>query len=128
MKIMIVDDELGIRLIVRRILKNAGYEVVEAESGEECLAKIENEKPDLILMDVMMPGIDGWEATKRIKNNEATKHIPIAMLTIKSEEEDIIKSFQEAGANAHIDKPIIKEKMLGTIDWILKTLPKRAEK
>lgn len=124
-RIMVVDDEAGIRYILRRLLAGAGYEVVDVESGEECLDMLEKEKVDLVLMDIMMPGMDGWEATKRIKKNPQTKDIPVAMLTVRSEEEDKIKSFQNSTADAHIDKPIIKEKMLGTIDWVLKNIPKK---
>jgi CheY-like chemotaxis protein len=120
-KIMIVDDEPDIIYIIRRILEGAGYEVSEALSGEECLERLKEERPDLILMDVMMPGIDGWEATKKIKENEDTKDIPVIMLTVKREEEDMSKSFQYSHSDAHVGKPIVREKLLNTIEWVLKT-------
>ncbi len=126
-RIMIVDDEESIRFIVRRMLRASGYEVVEASSGEEALEKLKTENVDLVLMDVMMPGMDGWEATRRIKGNEKTKRIPVAMLTVRGEDEDKTTSFREAMADAHINKPIIREKMMGTVEWILENVPKRRE-
>jgi CheY-like chemotaxis protein len=121
MKIMLVDDEPDIRLIERIILEKSGYEVVEIESGEECLEKLENDKPDIILLDVMMPGINGWETAKRIKENENTKDIPVIMVTVRGSEEDMTKSFQYGQSDGHVSKPIIKEKLLKTIEWIIKT-------
>ncbi|MEE9594215.1 MAG: response regulator [Candidatus Hydrothermarchaeales archaeon] len=124
-KILVVDDESQIRFIVRKMLEDAKYEVIEAKTGEECLEILEREKVDLVLMDIMMPGINGWEATKKIKEDPATKELPIAMLTVLTEEGDKVKSFEEAFADAHITKPIIMEKMLGTIEWLLNNAPKR---
>ncbi len=122
---MVVDDEESVRFIVRRMLKAGDYDIVEAGTGEEALEKLKTQEVDLVLMDVMMPGMDGWEAAKRIKSDPRTKHIPVAMLTVRSEEEDKLTSFREAKADAHIAKPIIREKMLGTIKWILSNAPKR---
>lgn len=121
MKIMLVDDEPDIRLIEKIILEKAEYEVIETESGEECLERLKNEKPDLILLDVMMPGINGWETAKRIKEDESTKDIPVIMVTVRGSEEDITKSFQYGRSDGHVSKPIIKEKLLKTIEWIVKT-------
>ncbi len=121
MKIMLVDDEPDIRLIQRIILEKSGYEVVETESGEECLEKLKGEKPDIILLDVMMPGINGWETAKRIKEDESTKDIPVIMVTVRGSEADMTKSFQYSKSDGHVSKPIIREKLLKTIEWIAKT-------
>jgi two-component system alkaline phosphatase synthesis response regulator PhoP len=121
MKIMLVDDEPDVLLVERIILEKAGYEVIETESGEECLERLETEKPDVILLDIMMPGIDGWETCKRIKENESTKDIPVIMVTVRGSEEDMTKSFQYSMSDGHVVKPIIKEKLLKTIEWIVKT-------
>ncbi len=126
-RILVVDDEHQIRFIIREMLEEAGYEVIEAETGEECLEILGREKVDLVLMDIMMPGINGWEATKKIKEDPATKGILVAMLTVKVEEEDKVKSFEEAFADAHITKPIIMEKMLGTIEWLLSNVSKKTK-
>ena len=121
MKIMLVDDEPDILLIERTILKKAGHEVIETESGEECLERLKTEKPDIILLDVMMPGINGWETAKQIKEDENTKDIPVIMVTVRGSEEDMTKSFQYGKSDGHVSKPIIKEKLLNTIDWIART-------
>jgi CheY-like chemotaxis protein len=118
-KIMIVDDEEKIRYIVRKMLEGEGYEVLEAEGGQECLDILESDKPDLILMDVMMPEMDGWEAALAVKKDEANKDIIISMLTVKSEDEDKIKSLDEASADWHIAKPIKRDKLLQTVSWLL---------
>ncbi len=118
-KIMIVDDEEKIRYIVRKMLEGEGYEVLEAEGGQQCLDILESDKPDLILMDVMMPEMDGWEAALAVKKDEANKDIIISMLTVKSEDEDKIKSLDEASADWHIAKPIKRDKLLQTVSWLL---------
>lgn len=118
-KILIVDDEEKIRYIVRRMLEGEGYEVLEAEGGKECLEILKSEKPDLILMDVMMPEMDGWEAALEVKKDESNKGIIISMLTVKSEDEDKIKSLDEASADWHIAKPVKRDKLLQTVGWLL---------
>jgi CheY-like chemotaxis protein len=118
-KIMIVDDEEKIRYIVRKMLEGEGYEVLEAEGGKQCLEILKDEKPDLILMDVMMPEMDGWEAALEVKKDEANKGIIISMLTVKSEDEDKIKSLDEASADWHIAKPIKRDKLIQTVGWLL---------
>jgi CheY-like chemotaxis protein len=119
-KIMIVDDEEKIRYIVKKMLEDKGHEVMEAESGKECLEIIKDKKPDLILMDVMMPEMDGWEAAREIKKDKANEEIIISMLTIRSEDEDKIKSLDDASADWHIAKPIKREKLIQTVGWLLK--------
>ncbi len=124
-RILVVDDQAGIRFILRKMLEDAGYAVIEANSGEDGLKVLKDEKVDLVIMDIMMPGMDGWEATKWIKLNPGTENVPVAILTVKSLDEDKLKSFKEAFADAHIEKPIIIDKTLGTIKWLLDNFPKR---
>jgi CheY-like chemotaxis protein len=119
-KIAVVDDEPDILYVVKKLLVKEGYEVVTYPSGEECLTDVEGVNPDLILSDIMMPGMDGWELAKELKDNPSTKDIPIIMLTVRVSEDSQEKSFAVGHANAHIGKPINKEKMLNTIKWILK--------
>lgn len=127
MKIMVVDDEPDIVVIVGEMLRKAGYDVIEARSGRECLEKLKKEKPDLILLDVMMPDILGWDVCKKIKGDEATRSIPVAMLTVKSTDKDKETSFKYAHCDAHINKPIIREKLLSTVEWLLKNIPKKRQ-
>jgi CheY-like chemotaxis protein len=80
---------------------------------------VEKENPDLILLDIMMPGIDGWEVAKTLKSRGSTKHIPIVMLTVRVSEESVVKTFEYSHADGHVGKPITTEKMLSTIKWVL---------
>lgn len=126
-KILIVDDEDDIRQVVRTVLEAEDYEIVEAKDGKEAITMASEEKPDLILMDVMMPEVDGWEACKRIKSDEATRDIMIAMLTVKSQDENKVKSFDEAMADWHIAKPIRRQRLIQTVQWLLDKPIKRGE-
>ncbi|MFQ6136112.1 MAG: PleD family two-component system response regulator [Candidatus Hydrothermarchaeales archaeon] len=119
-KIMVVDDEEVMRSLMEKMLKGKGYEVVEASSGEECLEKLEEEKPDLILLDIMMPGMNGWEIGKIIKEDEKTTHILVAMFTVRTSDDSKEKSFRYSRADAHIDKPFDIEGLLGTIKGLMK--------
>lgn len=82
-RILVVDDEPSIVKLATISLTREGYEVSEAYNGEEAIKKANEEKPDLILLDIMMPKMDGWEVTKHLKDNDDTKNIPIIMLTSK---------------------------------------------
>lgn len=124
-KILVVDDEPDLRFILRKILEREGYAVIEAENGEKALELLKNDKPDLILLDIMMPGLDGWETAKRIKSNSENRDIKIAMLTAKVQDEDKVKSLEEANVEWHITKPVDKAKLLSTVKWLLEFQPKR---
>ncbi|NIM03776.1 response regulator, partial [bacterium] len=96
-----------------------GYVVKEAKSGEECLNILTVEKPDLIYMDIMMPGIDGWETVRKIKTNPDTRHIPVSMLSVKSDPEDLRKSREYSLADEHLTKPVDFEALLNTTESLL---------
>ena len=117
-KILVVEDEPEIRVLVKTILEKAGYSVVEAEDGEAALRLVNEEEPDLVLLDVMIPCIEGWEVCRRIRENEATRRIPIIMVTVRTTDEDIQRSV-ECGANAHINKPFDQRELLDTIKKLL---------
>jgi two-component system cell cycle response regulator DivK len=80
-RILVVEDQPDNRRILRDLLGNAGYELIEAETGEEALTAVEAQRPDLILMDIQLPVMDGYEATRRIRSNPALKSIPIIAVT-----------------------------------------------
>ncbi|MDI6655200.1 MAG: response regulator [Candidatus Hydrothermarchaeota archaeon] len=124
-RIMVVDDEPDIRYLLRKMLEKEGYEVIEARDGRDCLERLKKERPDLILLDIMMPGMLGWEVSKKIKEDEKFKSIPVAMLTVRTAEEDKVKSLEESLADWHISKPIDREKLIETVKWLLETPPKR---
>jgi two-component system, OmpR family, alkaline phosphatase synthesis response regulator PhoP len=103
-KILIVDDEVDIVDFLAYNLKKYGFEIFTANSGEECLQKLVKEIPDLILLDIMMPGISGIQTCKRLKKNIKTKDIPVIMLTAKTTEADIVTGLN-SGADDYIVKP-----------------------
>lgn len=122
-KILIVDDEEDIRKTIGTMLQSEGYSVIFADSGEACLEILKSEKPDLILMDIMMPGMDGWEAVQKIKEDESNKDIKISMLTVKSMRKDVEKSLVDADADCHMSKPVSKEELLTTVGALLLSRP-----
>lgn len=102
--ILVVDDEEDILELLRYNLAREGYTVICAASGEEALKKAGSGPADLIVLDLMLPGIDGLEVTKRLKNNSGTQNIPIIMLTAKGDEADIVTGL-EMGADDYMTKP-----------------------
>jgi CheY-like chemotaxis protein len=125
MKIMVVDDEPGVLVVERKMLERGGYEVIEASSGEECLEKLKSVKPDLILMDVMMPEMDGWETTKIIKEGDDTKDIPVVIITVRESEDDKTRSYMYSHADGHVVKPVSREELLETVDWVFNLYAKK---
>ena len=103
-KILVVDDEEDILELVRYNLDREGYTVVCAASGEAALKVAESETVDLIILDLMLPGIDGLEVARRLRQNAATREVPIVMLTAKGEEADVVTGL-ELGADDYITKP-----------------------
>jgi len=104
-KILVVDDNNDSRELVVKVLKNQGYEMIEAIDGEEALEKAVSEKPDLILMDISIPKINGYEVTKRLKSLEEVKKIPVVALTAHAMKGDRAKAI-EVGCEGYISKPI----------------------
>ena len=113
-RILVVEDHEENRRILRDALTSAGYEIVEAVTGEEGVALAERERPDLILMDIQLPGLDGYEATRRIKGNPALRPIPIIAVTSYALSGDDVKAFQ-AGCDAYVAKPFSPRALLATI-------------
>ena len=103
-KILIIDDDLDTLRLVGLMLQKQGYEIVAANNGEQGLQKVEEEDPDLILLDVMMPDMDGYEVARRLRQNHQTARIPILMFTAKSQLDDKVTGF-EAGVDDYITKP-----------------------
>ena len=117
-KILIVDDEAYIVHILEFSLGMEGYEVVTAFDGEEALAKVEREHPDLVVLDIMMPKLDGYETCRRLKSDEATKHIPVILLSAKGRNVDQ-KVGLDAGADEYITKPFSPRKLVEKIGSFL---------
>ena len=113
-KILVVDDQIANLQLMEALLLPLGYEVVLAQNGEEALQKIKEIPPDVILLDIMMPGMDGFEVAKRLREDEETRAIPIVMVTALSEAEDRIRAL-EAGANDFLSKPVDKAELRATV-------------
>jgi len=113
-KIMVVDDSATERHMLRDLLTKAGYEVVSCESGDDAIVKARQVKPDLILMDVVMPGLNGFQATRAISRDPETKSIPVIMCTSKSQETDKIWGLRQ-GARDYVVKPVDREMLLAKI-------------
>ncbi len=118
-KILVVDDNRDSRELVVKVLKSKGYQIVEAVDGEEALEKASSQRPDLILMDISIPKIDGHEVTRRLKAKEDFKEIPIIALTAHAMKGDREKAMS-AGCNGYIPKPINVRELPGQIEAFLK--------
>ena len=113
-RILVIEDHEENRRLLRDLLTSDGYELIEAVTGEEGLMLAETHVPDLILMDIQLPGIDGYEATRRIKANQALRHIPIIAVTSYALSGDDLKA-REAGCDAYLSKPFDPIELLGKI-------------
>jgi two-component system, OmpR family, response regulator VicR len=119
-KIMVVDDEPDVVDLVKLVLESDGFDVVTAYSGKEALDKIVQEMPDLVLLDIMMPQMDGWEVYSRIKAHPMTKDIPVAMLTAKSQSIDKMIGLHVVKVDDYITKPFGRSELLERVKRILK--------
>lgn len=117
-KILLVDDDPGLHLVVVPILAKAGYTVTSAKSGEAALMEALNKRPDLIILDVILPGIKGRDLCKKIKSYDVIKTVPVVFLTAKDSADDI-KAELEAGAVTHLTKPVRPDDLLQTIEGII---------
>lgn len=125
-RILVVDDEEDILELVRFNLAREGYDVICTVSGEETLKISGKEHPDLILLDLMLPGMDGLEVARILKNDSSTKEIPIIMLTAKGEEADIVTGL-ELGADDYVTKPFSPRILLARVRAILRRKLKDGE-
>jgi DNA-binding response OmpR family regulator len=121
-KILLVDDEVDIVTVIRLRLESSGYEVIVARDGKEALNTARSVRPDLIILDLMLPGMDGFHVARMLKYDAHYKDIPIIMLTAKAGEESR-KTGAQVGADAYMNKPFEAEKLLSKIRELL-TVPK----
>ena len=113
-KILIVDDSATERHMLNDLLTKAGFDVVASDNGEDAIVKAKAVKPDLILMDVVMPGLNGFQATRAISRDPETQSIPVIMCTSKSQETDKIWGLRQ-GARDYVVKPVDREELLSKI-------------
>ena len=117
-KILVVDDDTKIQMVVRIMLQKKGYDVKCVSSGLEAFREIPEFKPDLIMLDVMMPGMGGYEVCRKLKSSESTKNIPVIMLTALGMGEDFEKAI-ENGADWYIVKPFNSRQLLSRVSMLL---------
>jgi DNA-binding response OmpR family regulator len=113
-RILVADDDPVILRLIEINLSLEGFDVQLAEGGEEAIEKARDEQPDLILLDVMMPGVTGWEAAKRLKDDPETTDIPIVFLSARTQEEDRRRG-EELGVAAYVTKPFDPGELIATI-------------
>jgi twitching motility two-component system response regulator PilH len=113
-RILVVDDSPTDQQHLRELLAKTGYQVITASGGEEAIVKAKAEKPDLILMDVVMPGLNGYQATRQLSQDEMTKHIPVIICTTKHQETDRIWGMKQ-GARDYVTKPVNGEELLAKV-------------
>jgi two-component system cell cycle response regulator DivK len=113
-RILVVEDQEDNRQILRDLLGNAGYELIEAENGEEALAAVARQRPDLILMDIQLPVMDGYEATRRIRTNPDLKSVPIIAVTSYALAGDESKALA-AGCDGYVSKPYSPRELLAKV-------------
>ena len=117
-KVLIVDDEANIVAALEFLLRRGGYEVMAAQNGEEALRRVESFAPDLVLLDVMMPRISGYEVCRRMRERADWKHIKIVMLSAKGREAEVSKGVS-LGADLYVTKPFSTSELVGKIGELL---------
>ena len=117
--VMVVDDDNDIVELTRLVLERGGYRVCPAGSGKEALDLVQRESPDLILLDINMPEMDGWQVLKVLKLDETTRGIPVAMFTIRGEVRDRVRGIQD-GACDYVAKPFSYGELLARVEAILR--------
>ncbi|HLF89818.1 MAG TPA: response regulator [Anaerolineales bacterium] len=118
-KILIAEDERDIRDLITFTLRFAGHDVTAASNGAEAVEQVEKVMPDLIMLDVRMPKMSGYEACEQIKSQEATKHIPVVFLSAKGQDAEV-RAGMEVGATDYILKPFAPDKLTERVSEILK--------
>jgi two-component system alkaline phosphatase synthesis response regulator PhoP len=120
-RILVCDDEKHIVRLVQINLEREGYQVITAYDGKEGLTKAEAEKPDLIVLDVMMPYMDGFEVLRNLKKNPDTRDIPVIMLTAKAQDADVFRGWKE-GVDTYLTKPFNPMELISFVKRIFQSL------
>ena len=127
LKILVVDDYAENVELLQELLVSSGYDVTTAYDGEEALKKVKAQIPDLILLDIMMPKLDGYQVCEALRAKEDTKEIPIIFVTAKTEVKDWTHAIFNVGVNSYITKPINPKKLLDKVKSVLKMKQSREE-
>jgi len=116
--VLVAEDDEDIRTLVAYRMEKAGYAVLQARDGEEAVSLALEHRPDLAIIDVMMPRLDGYEATRQLRERDETKRMPIILLTARAQEADVQRGF-EAGADDYIRKPFSPQELRARVQAIL---------
>ena len=122
-RVLVADDDRDVRTLVRILLERAGHEVVEAGDGRECLRALYERRPELVVLDVGMPGLDGWKVLERIREMAT---VPVLMLTARSAELDRVRGLR-AGADDYVSKPFGRQELLARVEALLRRTASQAE-
>ncbi len=117
-KILVVEDEESLLMLERILLSSKGYSVTGVMDGKAAMEEIATNRPDLVILDIMLPEMDGFEVCRQIKENPVTKSIPVVMLTAKKSNQDVTRGM-EVGADAYITKPFKSAKVIEVIEGLL---------
>lgn len=117
-RVLVVDDEPNIVLSIEFLMEQAGFEVVTADDGEQALAKVNDSRPDVLLLDISLPGISGFDVLERLRGEEATKHLPIIMLTAHGRDVEREKGLA-LGADDYITKPFSTQALVEKVQALL---------
>ncbi|MDW8050852.1 MAG: response regulator [Armatimonadota bacterium] len=119
-KILVVDDERHIVRLIQVNLERQGYQVVTAHDGKEALEKVKSEHPDLVVLDVMMPYMDGFEVLRTLRRNPETADLPVIMLTAKAQDQDVLRGWQE-GVDMYLTKPFNPQELITFVKRIFRS-------
>lgn len=117
--ILVVEDDFGARTIVKTILSGKGYAVTDAANGNEALDILKERSFDLIILDLMMPGLSGYDVVVHLKQRPETQNIPVIMLTAKSESADVLRGYRDFGCDYYITKPFTSAQLLQGVELVL---------
>src|SRR5439155_17234472 len=123
-RILIADDELAVRQLLELVLRSQGYDVLVAQNGDQLVRMAQERVPDLVVIDLMMPYLDGYEAIRQLRNDTRTAHLPMVVLTAKSTPDDVVIGF-ETGADDYITKPFNIPELLARIKGHLRRASQR---
>lgn len=118
MKALIVDDNEGIQTLLRIVLTSAGAEVVLARTGEEALGLIPVERPDVVILDIQMPGIDGWETLAKIRSSSESSELPVVICSVRSGSRDVAEAWR-IGCDGYVSKPFDIEELAKMVDGVV---------
>jgi DNA-binding response OmpR family regulator len=117
-RVLVVDDHPPTVRLIRKALENEGLRVTAARNGAECLLAIEDERPDLVILDVIMPVMDGFQTLRVLREREETKSLPVVILSIRSDDQDILKGLS-TGADIYVTKPFKMEEVILAVRRLL---------